>query len=82
MTASPIGIDSSKDHLDAYRIGDGASRRFASAKAGHRAQWHSQPPIERGVFEPTGPYHRAFEIALGGAGVPGQSHFKTGLEFL
>ena len=37
MTASTIGIDISKDHLDAYRMDDGASRRFANAKAGHKA---------------------------------------------
>jgi transposase len=27
-------------------------------------------PVKRVVFEPTGPYHRAFELALGTAGVP------------
>jgi transposase len=27
-------------------------------------------PIQRVVFEPTGPYHRAFERDLGAAGVP------------
>jgi transposase len=30
----------------------------------------AQTPVERLVFEPTGPYHRAFERALGAAGVP------------
>ena len=72
MTHSTIGIDISKDTLDAYRMEDGASRRFANDKAGHRTliKWLSQTPVERVVFEPTGPYHRAFEQALGGAGVP------------
>jgi transposase len=30
----------------------------------------AQTPVQRVVFEPTGPYHRAFERALGAAGVP------------
>ena len=33
-------------------------------------KWFAQTPVERVVFEPTGPYHRAFERALGAAGVP------------
>jgi len=67
MTASPIGIDISKNHLDAYRMSDGASRRFANDKAGHKVliKWLSQTPVERVVFEPTGPYRRAFEQARG-----------------
>jgi transposase len=57
MTASTIGIDISKDHLDAYRREDGASRRFANDKAGHKAliKWLSQRPVERVAFEPIKP---------------------------
>ena len=72
MKNNTIGIDVSKDHLDAYRLNDGGSRRFANDRSGHRAfvNWLAQTPVDRVVFEPTGPYHRAFERALGVAGVP------------
>ncbi len=71
MNSSTIGIDISKDTLDAYRMADGASRRFANDKTGHRAliAWIGGE-AERVVFEPTGPYHRAFERALANAGLP------------
>jgi len=67
-----IGVDVSKDHLDAYHLNNGESRRFANDRSGHRAfvKWLAQTPVDRVVFEPTGPYHRAFERALGKAGVP------------
>jgi transposase len=70
MQNDTIGVDVSKDHLDAHRLADGASRRFANDKCGHRAfmKWFAQTPVQRVVFEPTGPYHRAFERALGAAG--------------
>lgn len=72
MTNDTIGVDISKDHLDALRLSDGASRRFANDKSGHKAflRWRATTSTERVVFEPTGPYHRAFERALGSAGVP------------
>jgi transposase len=72
MKNDTIGVDVSKDHLDAHRLADGASRRFANDKCGYKAfvKWFAQTPVERVVFEPTGPYHRAFERALGAAGVP------------
>jgi transposase len=71
MKHDTIGVDISKDHLDAHRLIDGASRRFANDKTGHKAflRWRAQKPTERVVFEPTGPYHRAFERALAVAGV-------------
>jgi transposase len=52
--------------------GDGESRRFANDKSGHRAfiKWHAHRSVKRVVFEPTGPYHRAFERALGAADIP------------
>jgi hypothetical protein len=66
MQNDTIGVDVSKDHLDAHRLADGASRRFANDKCGHRAfmKWFAQTPVQRVVFEPTGPYHRAFERFL------------------
>ena len=69
MTNDTIGVDISKDHLDAHRMSDGANRRFANDKAGHTAfvTWldDTGPRI---VYEPTGPYHRAFERRLAEAG--------------
>jgi transposase len=72
MNNDTIGVDVSKDHLDAHRLTDGASRRFANDRAGHKAflKWRAQTPTERVIFEPTGPYHRAFERALAIACVP------------
>ena len=72
MNNDTIGVDVSKDHLDAHRLADGASRRFANDKCARKAfvKWFAQTPVQRVVFEPTGPYHRAFERALGAAGVP------------
>jgi transposase len=72
MQNDTIGVDVSKDHLDVHRLYDGASRRFANDKRGHKAliKWLAETPVSRVVFEPTGPYHRAFERALGAAGVP------------
>ena len=72
MQNDTIGVDVSKDHLDVHRLYDGASRRFANDKPGHKAliKWLAETPVSRVVFEPTGPYHRAFERALGAADVP------------
>jgi len=72
MKNDTIGVDVSKDHLDAHRLADGATRRFANDKRGHKAliKWLAQTPADHVVFEPTGPYHRAVERALGASGVP------------
>ena len=66
MTEHTIGIDISKTHLDAFRLEDQAARQFENAPRGFRAliHWLGQTPVARIVFEPTGPYHRAFEAAL------------------
>jgi len=74
MTNTTIGVDISKDHLDAYRMNDGASRRFANKAAGHRAflDWLGPSEARQGlriVYEPTGPYHRSFEQKLAAAGL-------------
>jgi transposase len=67
MQNDTIGVDVSKDHLDAHRLSDGLSRRFANDKSGHKAfvKWLAHGSVQRVVFEPTGPYHRASEHALG-----------------
>ena len=66
MTEHTIGIDISKTHLDAFRLEDQTARQFENAPRGFRAliHWLGQTPVARIVFEPTGPYHRAFETAL------------------
>ena len=68
MTNDTIGVDISKDHLDAHRMSDGSSRRFANDRTGHAAfaGWAGQ--CARIVYEPTGPYHLAFERRLADAG--------------
>jgi len=67
MTDHTIGVDISKSHLDAFRLEDGAAQRFENSAAGFRAlsKWLGKAPVARIVFEPTGPYHKAFEAALG-----------------
>jgi len=71
MTEITIGVDVSKDFLDAHRHPDGDGRRFANTTAGHKALigWIGKT-VERIVFEPTGPYHGALERALAKAGLP------------
>lgn len=68
MTEYTIGIDISKTHLDAFRLEDQTARQFENAPRGFRAliKWLGAASVARIVFEPTGPYHRAFETALSG----------------
>jgi transposase len=70
MTLSTIGVDISKDWLDVHRLPDGESCRLTNDTIGHKAliRWLDKTPVERVVYEPTGPYHRAFERALSDAG--------------
>ncbi|MEO1532785.1 MAG: transposase [Pseudomonadota bacterium] len=72
MIEATIGIDVSKDRLDAHRLPDGATRIFANDPGGRRAllAWLAEMPVRRIVFEPTGPYHKALEAALARAGLP------------
>lgn len=67
MTGSTIGVDISKSHLDVFRLEDQAAQQFENSPDGFRAliKWLGKLPVARIVFEPTGPYHRAFEAALG-----------------
>jgi transposase len=71
MSKPTIGVDISKDHLDACRWPDGKTRRVANDAAGHRAliRWIGGD-VARVVFEATGAYHGALERALHRADVP------------
>jgi transposase len=71
MNHITIGIDVSKDHLDCYRLPDGASNRVANSTAGHKAltKWLLADLPERVVFEATGAYHRKLERSLAVAGI-------------
>lgn len=68
MMSDSIGIDISKDHLDAHRLSDGAAARFANTSKGFLAlaTWLSTDGLDRVVYEPTGRYHAAFERAFEG----------------
>lgn len=37
MTNVTVGVDVSKDHLDAHRLPDGAAKQFTNDATGHRA---------------------------------------------
>jgi len=66
MTETTIGVDISKATLDTYRLSDGAAAQFSNDKAGFQMlkSWLKGHDIARIVYEPTGPYHRGFEVAL------------------
>ena len=63
-----IGIDISKDHLDVYRTSGKQSAQFPNSAAGFAAlrKWIGKQTPARVVYEPTGPYHAAFEKKLAG----------------
>jgi transposase len=68
MTDDSIGIDIAKDFLDAYRLSDGAAKRFQNSPAGFRtlSTWLGEGMPTRVVFEATGAYHRSFERTFSG----------------
>lgn len=72
MTKSTLGVDISKDTLDVYRHPEDEHQQFSNNAKGFRAliKWLGKAPVWRIVYEATGPYHRAFEQALGRAGQP------------
>ena len=72
MREATIGIDVSKDHLDAHRLPDGATRQFANTRSGltQLIRWIGSSGVARVVFEPTGRYHLELERRLGDAGLP------------
>ncbi|GBR28791.1 transposase [Komagataeibacter oboediens DSM 11826] len=68
-----IGIDVSKDHLDAARHPGGDTVRVANTRKGQTAllRWIGDiKAVARVVFEPTGPYHRTLEERLAAVGIP------------
>jgi transposase len=71
MSKPTIGVDISKDHLDACRWPDGESLRVSNDAAGHRRllRWIGAE-VARVVFEATGAYHAGFEKALHRAEIP------------
>lgn len=72
MNKTTIGVDVSKDTLDAVRHPQGDYLHFSNNASGFKAfmAWLGTGAIERIVFEATGHYHRAFERALDQAGLP------------
>src|SRR3984957_415342 len=67
-----IGIDVSKDHLDAARHPSGDSLRVPNTRKGRTEllRWLGKSgSIARVVFEPTGPYHRMLEERLASVGL-------------
>lgn len=65
-----VGVDVSKDFLDAHRLRDDTARRFANDAGGIRElrRW-AGPQVTGVVYEPSGPYHRGLENALIDAGM-------------
>ncbi len=70
-TSITIGIDVSKDHLDAARYPSGDTTRVANTRKGHTVllRWIGSNDVARVVFEATGSYHRGLEQRLDAAGL-------------
>jgi transposase len=66
-----IGIDISKERLDAFRPSSKEHRPFPNDSSGHRAllRWMDGGKDILVVFEPTGAYHRRLEAALASQGI-------------
>ncbi|MDQ0458494.1 transposase [Rhizobium paknamense] len=63
MTDITIGADISKDHIDLHSLPDGRILKVANDRKGFAAilKWIGTRSATRIVYEPTGPYHKAFE---------------------
>ena len=63
MTDITIGADISKDHIDLYSLPNGQTLKVANDRKGFAAilKWIGTKRVVRIVYEPTGPYHKAFE---------------------
>ena len=70
-----VGIDISKDWLDAFAAPEGRASRFANDRAGFRKliAWIGSG-IDRIAYEPTGAFHRDFEDTLLKAGPVSYTH--------
>jgi transposase len=64
-----IGVDISKDRLDAFRLSDRQHRPFTNDGDGQRDLVRWIGADVRVIFEPTGAYHRKLEAALASKGV-------------
>ena len=66
-----IGIDISKDTLDAYWLSSREHRQFCNDKTGVKAlaSWAHETEVSRVIFEATGIYHRCIETGLALHGV-------------
>ena len=71
MTDHTVGVDISKRHLDAFQLPGEKAAQFTNDAAGFRKliAWIGKS-IEWVAYEPTGPYHRDFELALLKAKLP------------
>src|SRR5260221_2809789 len=69
---SVVGIDISKDTLDACRLSDGGHLQVSNDKCGHSAllRWIGQTDTSLIVFEATGAYHRQLEARVAAADLP------------
>jgi transposase len=72
MSDTTIGIDVSKDHLDAHALPTGTALRVPNTARGiaRLLRWIGAGPVARLVYEPTNRYHRALEARLAAAGLP------------
>lgn len=72
IIARSVGVDISKDALEVHLHPTGTARRFGNDRTGFSAliAWLKSVTIARIAFEPTGPYHHAFERCLSAAGLP------------
>lgn len=68
MMKDTIGIDISKDRLDAHRLSTGETVQFANSAAGLRAlrRWIGARILDLVVYEATGAYHAALERGFAG----------------
>jgi len=71
MSKRSIGVDISRNHLDAHCLPEGSTRRFTNDPPGFQAliDWIGSD-LGCIAYEPTGPWHRDFEEALQDAGLP------------
>ena len=70
-TLRTVGIDISKDWLDAFAAPEGRASRFSNDKTGFRKliAWIGST-VDRIAYEPSGPFHRDLEETLLKAGLP------------
>ena len=66
-----IGLDISKDRLDAYGPANDEHRQFSNDRAGVKALavWARKGGIAQVIFESTGVYHRIVETGLAQHGI-------------